>query len=422
MWTCASLFILFILLAVGVGYFTMVQLEGRNEQSIVPLEREETLGLREGEPLVFVNEDGAPMPKPIRVKIYARGCILKIKPSNQDGKINLTGDYDEGNFELNTDIVERDDHIEYHLRFESRRPLMFIDDDNGIPNNLNLFLPKNAPVSLDIDMGIGEGNFDLSGVPLQALDMRVKMGEFRLHSKERNPIQAEGFIVKGSMGEMTVEDIQNYNFEAGEVSMRMGEGRVLNSGRFTRDTNLKVSMKMGEMVLKVPDDTRVNRDAHVVMGQLDAPRPTDGDVTLNLSANVVMGDMVIRQGTNKRLVTDILQSIAMEQGADAAIAKYYELQANEQGNLKFGAFALERLGYELMEQSQTDEAVKILEFNIQLFPEYAGSYKALAEAHAISGNLPAAIKAMEQGLKVNPDWRSGKRLLNKLQQQRDQKP
>lgn len=420
MWTCASLFILSILFAVGVGYFTMVQLEGRNDQSIVPLEREETLGLREGEPLVFVNEDGAPMPKPIRVKIYVRGCIFKIKPSNQEGKINLTGDYDEGNFELKTELVERDDHIEYQMRFDSRRPLMFVDDDNGgFPNNLTLFLPKNAPVSLDLDMGIGEGNFDLSGVPLQALDMRVKMGEFRLHSKERNPIQAESFYVKGSMGEMTVEDIQNYNFESGEVNMRMGECRVLNSGRFIRDTNLKVSMKMGEMVLKVPDETSINRDARVVMGQLDAPRPSKGDVTLNLKANVVMADMAIRQGTNKRLVTDILQSIAMEQGADAAIAKYYELQATEQANFKFGAFALERLGYELMEQSQTAEAVKMLEFNIQLFPEYAGSYKALAEAHAMSGNLPAAIAAMEQGLKVNPDWRSGKRLLKKLQQQRD---
>ncbi|CAM2006796.1 tetratricopeptide repeat protein [Acanthopleuribacter pedis] len=416
-WTCSTVIFLMVLCSVAVGLLTFSQIQGTKEAVVVPLEQENQLGISEDKPLVFINEEGQPVPKPIKVKIRARALEFHIKPTSNPGQIDLDGDYDKANFKLETEVTEHDDHIEYTLDFRPRASLMFgfSDDDNN--NHITLYLPKNAPVDLDLDMAIGSGDFDLSGVPLSSVQMEVKMGEFHMKNKERNPITAEKFEVEGSMGEMVIEDLQNYNFKDGKIAMRMGEGVILNSGQFQQDTHLDLSIRMGEVVLKVPDDTRLNRTVKVVMGEMEAPPPRQGKYALNLEGKVTMGSMSISQGTQKRLVTDLLQTIAVEQGAEAAIAKYYELQATEQANLTFGAFALERLGYELMEKNRADEAVKILEFNIQLFPEYPGSYKALAEAFVVTGNIPAAIKAMEAGLKVKPDWRSGRRLLKRLQKQ-----
>jgi len=64
---------------------------------------------------------------------------------------------------------------------------------------------------------------------------------------------------------------------------------------------------------------------------------------------------------------------------------------------------LNSLGYALMGQSRLDEAIKVFELNVQLYPQSWNVYDSLADAMERKGNDEAAVRNYELSLKLNPD-------------------
>ena len=77
---------------------------------------------------------------------------------------------------------------------------------------------------------------------------------------------------------------------------------------------------------------------------------------------------------------------------------------------------MNRLGYELLRDGKTDDAIEIFKLNVEAYPRSANTYDSLAEAYVKKGNKEEAIKYYSKALEVNPQFASAIEALRQLKQ------
>ncbi len=75
-----------------------------------------------------------------------------------------------------------------------------------------------------------------------------------------------------------------------------------------------------------------------------------------------------------------------------------------------------RLGYDLLRDEKTDDAIAIFRVNVEAYPQSANTYDSLAEAYLKKGNKDEAIKYYSKALEVNPNFASAIEALRQLKQ------
>ena len=110
----------------------------------------------------------------------------------------------------------------------------------------------------------------------------------------------------------------------------------------------------------------------------------------------------VEKTANLLSITSVLMPVVQKDGVDAAIERYRSLKANQAGSYDFRESALNDLGYALLRMKKTDEAVKILELNVEAYPRSANVYDSLGEAYAAQGNRQKAIASYKKSLELDP--------------------
>ena len=88
-------------------------------------------------------------------------------------------------------------------------------------------------------------------------------------------------------------------------------------------------------------------------------------------------------------------------GVDQAVADY--VPARARGPAKnYGPADLNRWGYWLLGAGQTDDALKVFEANVTLYPDDANAYDSLGEGYLKAGKKELAIKNYQRSLERNP--------------------
>ena len=80
-------------------------------------------------------------------------------------------------------------------------------------------------------------------------------------------------------------------------------------------------------------------------------------------------------------------------------------------------FLLNRVGYDLLNEKRTKDAIEVFKVNTDLFPEIANAWDSLAEAYAADGQKELAIRFYEKAIEVNPQSPAAdnsRRMLEKL--------
>ena len=72
------------------------------------------------------------------------------------------------------------------------------------------------------------------------------------------------------------------------------------------------------------------------------------------------------------------------------------------------------LGYELLKNNTTKEAIEVFKYVVLEYPESANSYDSLGEAFMKSGDNKNAIRNYQKSLELNPDNNNAKEMLKKL--------
>lgn len=97
------------------------------------------------------------------------------------------------------------------------------------------------------------------------------------------------------------------------------------------------------------------------------------------------------------------------------IAKVYADLQQQDTEFTLSENAVNDWGYMLLNTGHNNEAIKVLQFNVQLYPKSANVFDSLAEAYASAGNKKLAIENYTHCLKLQPENEHAKKQLRILQ-------
>jgi len=133
----------------------------------------------------------------------------------------------------------------------------------------------------------------------------------------------------------------------------------------------------------------------------------EGEIT----SLVILDNLFLSKGIP---ISMVMSRIIENSGVDEGIKKYYELKASNEEEYIFGEEELNAVGYKLLSNNQTDEAVAVFALNVQEYPESWNVYDSLGEAYLKQRNKKFAKKNYKKSIKLNPDNENGKAMLKKV--------
>ena len=105
--------------------------------------------------------------------------------------------------------------------------------------------------------------------------------------------------------------------------------------------------------------------------------------------------------------------------AEEIIAKYKDFKTNQANDFNFEEEGdLNQIGYYLMGKKRVDDAIKLFQLNLSLFPQSGNLYDSLAEGYLNKGNKPLALANYKKALALDPTNTGAKEAIDKLEKEK----
>jgi CubicO group peptidase (beta-lactamase class C family) len=120
----------------------------------------------------------------------------------------------------------------------------------------------------------------------------------------------------------------------------------------------------------------------------------------------------------RRIAKDALvpYELLMAGRVDEAIEGYKKIKRERPANNVVSEARLNNLGYALLGQKKTAEAIALFKVNVELYPQSSNVYDSLAEAYMINGDKQLAITNYKKSLELDPKNNNAVNMLKKLEQ------
>jgi len=116
----------------------------------------------------------------------------------------------------------------------------------------------------------------------------------------------------------------------------------------------------------------------------------------------------------KKPVSLYFRRIMDKDGIEAAKEAYHKWHKEAQDDYNFGPGELNSLGFKYIRSNKMDNAIDVLLFNAELFPNNSNVYDSLGEVYMIKGDNKLAIKYYNRSLELDPDNTNALEMLKKL--------
>ena len=116
----------------------------------------------------------------------------------------------------------------------------------------------------------------------------------------------------------------------------------------------------------------------------------------------------------RKSIAETLSATIASGGIDAATKQYHDLKTAEPAIYNFDESELNNLGYGLIRAKKFKEAIRVLQLNVEAYPQSSNVYDSLGEAYMDDGNKPLAIANYQKSLVLNPKNRGAVVWLQKL--------
>jgi cytochrome c-type biogenesis protein CcmH/NrfG len=77
---------------------------------------------------------------------------------------------------------------------------------------------------------------------------------------------------------------------------------------------------------------------------------------------------------------------------------------------------LNDVGYSLLREKRTADAIAVFKVNVELYPQSANAYDSLGEAYMANGEKELAVASYKKSLELDPKNQNAANMLKKLQQ------
>jgi Flp pilus assembly protein TadD len=118
-----------------------------------------------------------------------------------------------------------------------------------------------------------------------------------------------------------------------------------------------------------------------------------------------------RIGEDQKVPYELISAGALDEAAD----KYRAIRKSDPSDRAVRENTLNQMGYELMRQNKTKEAIAIFALNVEFYPNSWDVYDSLGEAYANAGEKELAIRNYKKSLELNPKNSGAIEALKKLE-------
>jgi hypothetical protein len=136
---------------------------------------------------------------------------------------------------------------------------------------LHLMLSRSTPLRLQLDIGAAEGDFDLSGLPLETLALQTGATDTRMRFDAPNPRRMQSIDLQVGAASLRVTGLANANAERLDVNLGVGQAILDFSGAWRGDLNMSVNSALGKVTLLVPNGVGVRVESSTFLHSFDGP-------------------------------------------------------------------------------------------------------------------------------------------------------
>ncbi len=128
--------------------------------------------------------------------------------------------------------------------------------------------------------------------------------------------------------------------------------------------------------------------------------------------NILNGEDPIKP---KKSVAEALYKTAFEKGGKYAVSEYKKLKTEKSDDYDFSENELNTLGYQLLGEGKTQDAIEIFKLNVEMFPKASNPYDSLGEAYLKAENKELALKNYKKSVELNPNNANAVRVINEIE-------
>lgn len=134
-----------------------------------------------------------------------------------------------------------------------------IEEEWGVPtgntrNEWELELSPEIPLQMNLNIGAGSGELDLTGLQLTELDLKMGAGNFDVRFDEPNEVRMSDFSLDTGAAKLEVWGIGNAGPEQVTVNGGVGNITLDFTGRWPHSANMEITTGVGSVTLRLPDD------------------------------------------------------------------------------------------------------------------------------------------------------------------------
>jgi tetratricopeptide (TPR) repeat protein len=116
----------------------------------------------------------------------------------------------------------------------------------------------------------------------------------------------------------------------------------------------------------------------------------------------------------RKSIAETLSATIASRGVDAAVQQYHELKAAAPTTYNFAERELNGLGYTLLHSHQLQDAIRIFQLNVELYPQSSNVHDSLGEAYLNAGDKARAIASYRKAVELNPKNGNAVQILQRL--------
>ncbi len=124
-------------------------------------------------------------------------------------------------------------------------------DDNH-RRKLTVRLADQLPISLDIELGAGRGDIDLSELQIRDLKISTGASSVDVRCDKPNEIAAENIGIESGVSKFTATDLCNMNFKKLKFSGGVGSYRLDFGGHLDHEASAKIEVGLGSVNVSIP--------------------------------------------------------------------------------------------------------------------------------------------------------------------------
>lgn len=115
-------------------------------------------------------------------------------------------------------------------------------------------LTDQIPISFDIELGVGKGDFDCSGLLIRNFVLSTGASSVNLRFPQPNRVQIDNMKIETGVSKFVGESLGNANFRSFQFSGGVGSYTLDFTGELRREVDVKVEVGLGSVTIVVPRD------------------------------------------------------------------------------------------------------------------------------------------------------------------------